>query len=67
MNKLERRVAKQLSVCIKFLQAQKAETIEKSSSASPQIEKEDEKVILQSPVQREHVSPIGGDTIPPEL
>ena len=62
---IRKRVAKQLSVCIKFLQAQKAETTEKSSSASPQIEKKDQKVILQSPIQREHVSPIGGDTIPP--
>ena len=62
---IRKRVAKQLSVCIKFLQAQKAETTEKSSSASPQIEKKDQKVILQSPIQREHVSPIGGNTIPP--
>ena len=62
---IRKRVAKQLSVCIKFLQAQKAEITEKSSSASPQIEKEDQKVILQSPIQREHVSPIGKDTLPP--
>ena len=29
------------------------------------IEKKDQKVVPQSPIQREHVSPIGGDTIPP--
>ena len=62
---IRKKVAKQLSVCIKFLQAQKAETTEKSSSASSQTEKKDQKVILQSPIQREHVSPIGGNTIPP--
>ena len=61
---IRKKVAKQFSVCIKFLQAQKVETKEKNSSASPQTEK-DQKVILQSPIQREHVSPIGGNTIPP--
>ena len=55
-----------MSICIKFLQAQKAGTPERSPSASSQIdEKEDKKIIPQSPIQREHVSPIGGDTIPP--
>ena len=53
-----------MSVCITFLQAQKAGTPEKSSSASSQTEKKDQKVIPQSPIQREHVSPIGGDTTP---
>ena len=62
---IRKKVAKQLSVCIKFLQAQKAETPERNSSASSQTEKKDQKVIPQSPIQREHVSPIGGDTIPP--
>ena len=48
------------------MQAQKAGTPERSSSASSQIvEKEDKKIISQSSIQREHVSPIGGDTIPP--
>ena len=61
---IRKKVAKQLSVCIKFLQAQKAETPERNSSASSQTEK-DQKVVLQSPIQREHVSPMGGDTIPP--
>ena len=63
---IRRKVAKQLSICITFLQAQKAGTPERSSSASPQIvDKEDQKVTPQSPIQREHVSPIGGDRIPP--
>ena len=63
---IRKKVAKQLSVCIKFLQVQKAGTPEKNPSASSQTgEKEDQKVVPQSPIQREHVSPIGGDTIPP--
>ena len=62
---IRKKVAKQLSVCIKFLQAQNAGTPERSSSASSQTEKKDQKVVPQSPIQREHVSPIGGDTIPP--
>ena len=47
------------------MQAQKAETPEKSSFASSQTEKKDQNVIPQSPIQREHVSSIGRDTIPP--
>ena len=44
----------------------KAGTPERSLYASPQFaEKEDQKIPSHSPIQREHVSPIGGDTIPP--
>ena len=35
---IRKKVAKQLSICIKILQAQKAGTPERSSSASSQIE-----------------------------
>ena len=41
---IRKKVAKQLSVCIKFLQAQKAGTPQRSSSASSQTEKKDQKV-----------------------
>ena len=60
---VRKKVAKQLSTCIKFLQAQKAKTPEGSLSASSLNTEEDQKVSSHSPIQREHVSPIGGDTI----
>ena len=60
-----KKVAKQLSTCIKFLQVQKAKSSERSLSASSLNTEEDQKVSSHSPIQREHVSPIGADTISP--
>ena len=63
---VRKKVAKQLSTCIKFLQAQRVKTPEESKSVSPMKTEEDQKEPSHSPIQKEHVSPIGGGTIPPE-
>ena len=55
-----------MSTCIRFLQAQKAKPPEESQSPISIQDAEDQKVPPHSFIQREHVSPIGGDTIPPE-
>ena len=56
-----------MSTCIRFLQAQKAKTPEESQSPTSIQDEEDQKIPPHfSCIQREHVSPIGGDTIPPE-
>ena len=62
---VRKKVAKQLSICIKFLQAQRVKTPEERKSVSPIKTEEDQKVPSHSPIQKEHVLPIGGDTIPP--
>ena len=62
---VRKKVAKQLSICIKFLQAQRVKTPEERKSVSPIKTEEDQKVPSHSPIQKEYVSPIGGDAIPP--
>ena len=61
---VRKKVAKQLSICIKFLQAQRVKTPEERKSVSPIKTEEDQKVPSHSPYKR-NVSPIGGDAIPP--
>ena len=59
-------MAKQLSICVKFLEAQRMKTLEKSRSTTPSETGEDKENLSHFPIQKEHVSPIGGDTIPPK-
>ena len=64
---VRKKVAKQLSICIRFLQAQRVKTLEESKPASPVKTEEDQKVPSHSPIQKKHVSPTGEDTIPPKF
>ena len=54
-----------MRLCLRFLQAEQEDTPEGEKPPSPTKHEEDQKVPSQSPIQREHVSPIGEDTIPP--
>ena len=62
---IRKKIARELRLCLRFLQAEQEETPEGEKPSSPTKHEEDQKVPPQSPIQREHVSPIGEDTIPP--
>ena len=64
---VRKRVAKQLNVCNRLLEAQRVKTPEQSHSTTPNKVEEDQEILTHSPIQREHVSPIGRDTIPPKF
>ena len=64
---VRKKVAKQLSTCVRFLEAQRIKTPEESQSTTPSKAEEDQEAPSYSPIQKEHVSPIGGDTILPKL
>ena len=60
---VRKKVAKQLSICVKFLQAQRVKTPEESKPISPVKTEEDQEVPSHSPIQKKHVSPMGEDTV----
>ena len=61
---IRKKLAKELRLCLRFLQAEQEEVLEEKSSSPTKLEG-DQKVPSHSPIPRETVSPIGKDTIPP--
>ena len=61
---IRKKIAKELRLCLRFLQAEQEEVLEEKSS-SPTKPEEDLQVPSHSLIPRETVSPIGKDTIPP--
>ena len=61
---IRKKIARELRLCLRFLQAEQEEVLEEKSSSPTKLE-EDQQVLVHSPIPRETVSPIGKDTIPP--
>ena len=61
---IRKKIAKELQLCLKFLQAKQEEVLEEKPS-SPTKPEGDQHVPPHSLIPRETVSPIGKDTIPP--
>ena len=62
---IRKKVARELRLCLRFLQAGQEKTPEEEKPPPPTKPDPDQQIPSQSPTQQEHVSPIGGDTIPP--
>ena len=61
---IKKKIARELRLCLRFLQAEQEEVLEEKSS-SPTKPEGDQQVPSHSPIPWETVSPIGKDTIPP--
>ena len=61
---IRKKIAKELRLCLRFLQAEQEEVLEEKPSFLTKPEG-DQQVPSHSPISREMVSPIGKDTIPP--
>ena len=61
---IRKKIARELRLCLRFLEAEQEEVLEEKPS-SPTKPEGDQQVPSHSPIPRETVSPIGKDTIPP--